>query len=145
MSLGKTEIGERILAARRAAGLSQKQVGEAVGLSQNGVMKIERGEIENSRFVGIIWQHLGLDMNELFNVGAAGESAEVTPMAKKVRALLIEDITYDEATLPDGSRGIMITWQVKSGTAIYGVMDPKLVRRAIPHFLRLAQDLGDAT
>ena len=55
-------IGARIRARRKQRRETQLQVGKACGVSQNGVMKIEHGQTENSRFVTAIWSYLGIAM-----------------------------------------------------------------------------------
>ncbi len=46
--------GERLLAARRRAGLTQEQVGEAAGVSEDQVRRVELGQRETERYPGLL-------------------------------------------------------------------------------------------
>jgi phage repressor protein C with HTH and peptisase S24 domain len=59
------DVGTKIKEARERRGLSQEQLGDAVGLSQNAIAKVESGETKRSRFLARIARAVGLDPKEV--------------------------------------------------------------------------------
>jgi transcriptional regulator with XRE-family HTH domain len=60
-----TDIGAALRAARKAKGLTQQQVAEAVGLSRPTLSMLESGEVVELgvRKVMAVAQHLGLELS----------------------------------------------------------------------------------
>jgi transcriptional regulator with XRE-family HTH domain len=147
LKLDPATIGRRIRERRVERGETQEIIGKACGLSQNSVMKIERGQTENSRFVTQIWAYLGLDLAELSDLYrvvdkqlAINEQIEVSVQRK---AHLIAAVRYEVVRLPQAdSSGILITWTAKNGATIAGVLDRSMIAGAASEFLRCARELG---
>jgi len=148
LKLSPAEIGQRIAAKRRERGLSQQSVGKACGLSQNSVRKIEQGQVEVSRFVPVIWQHLGLDMSDL--TGEVGASLK-TPQYHHdlstgdveviTQAFLVENTTLQWVNVPSlGGKRMMITWQLKNGARVSGLFDRQMVMKAARLALEIVGD-----
>jgi len=148
LKLSPAEIGQRIAAKRRERGLSQQSVGKACGLSQNSVRKIEQGQVEVSRFVPAIWQHLGLDMSHL--TGDAGllrtpQHHDLSLSAGDVevitQAFLVENTTLQWVNVPSlGGKRMMITWQLKNGARVSGLFDHQMVVKAARRALEIVGD-----
>ncbi len=65
-ALGRRSASERIVSARRAAGLTQKQVGERLGLPQSQICRVERNPDHTSlRTLKKIAAALGVDVSYL--------------------------------------------------------------------------------
>jgi transcriptional regulator with XRE-family HTH domain len=148
-------IGERIQARRLERGESQKDVGKACGLSQNSVMKIERGRTENSRFIAAIWTHLGLDLTELSDIyqqqrplsrrsardpHTGFATVEVT-VPREIMELV--QISYETVKLPaSGRKGILITWIGRDGATACGLMDQSMVPDAEEGWREMREQLA---
>jgi transcriptional regulator with XRE-family HTH domain len=148
LKLDPGTIGRRIRERRLARNETQEAVGKACGLSQNSVMKIERGQTENSRHLTQIWAYLGLDLAELSDVYrsvdrqlAVNDQIEVSVRRK---AHLIAAIRYEVVRLPEAGSGlgILITWTARNGATIAGVLDRAMIAEVAPEFLRCARELG---
>jgi len=138
--LTPAEIGERLIARRKERGLSQMAIAKACGLSQNSVAKIERGQFENSRFIPVIWEYLGLDRNELLKDENGAKTIVERP---KTDAYLIDRITYEEVLIPsENTDGIMVTWHLRDGKKLRGVVDRSLLQQAIPQALEVFRKFG---
>ncbi len=63
----KKQFGLRLLFLRKKAGLSQKELGEALGLSEGTMSKVERG-VHGPKFdnLDVIAEVLGVEVWELF-------------------------------------------------------------------------------
>lgn len=60
------EVGERVAELRTAAGETQTQLGELLGIGQSGVSKVERGERAlSARELAILSDHFGVTNNAL--------------------------------------------------------------------------------
>lgn len=57
-------IGERIRAARKAAGLTQQKLAEIAGSSQSAVNRLENGDSEYSRHMIPVLAALGIDYSD---------------------------------------------------------------------------------
>jgi transcriptional regulator with XRE-family HTH domain len=147
LKLDPATIGRRIRTRRLARNETQETVGKACGLSQNSVMKIERGQTENSRFVTQIWAYLGLDLAELSDIYrvidkqlAINDQVDVSVQRK---AHLIAGIRYEVVQLPQAdSSGILITWTARNGATIAGVLDRSMIAQAAAEFAHCARELG---
>src|SRR5215204_717065 len=80
------EIGSRIRAARKAAGLSQEELARRAGMSLKGMSYIERGHIEDPHYSSLskIADGLGVSLGELLGEAAA-PNLDLTPVGKEVR------------------------------------------------------------
>jgi transcriptional regulator with XRE-family HTH domain len=58
-------IGDTIRSRRETLGLSQQQVGEAVGVSQSAIDQIEREVTKRSKYLARIAQFLGIELSQL--------------------------------------------------------------------------------
>jgi transcriptional regulator with XRE-family HTH domain len=143
--LDTATIGRRIKERRLERGETQQAIGKACGLSQNSMMKIEKGATQNSRFVTKIWAYLDLDLVELSDVyrseaqPANNDQIEVSVLRK---AHLIKAVKYEVVRLPGAGSGILITWTAKNGVTLSGVMDRSMIAEAVTEFRRY---LGIAT
>ena len=76
-----TSNAERIRAARKARDLTQKELAELVGCAQTDIYRIEKGEIQNSKYLASILRALNLsDLPQKVMipvVGYIGAGAEV--------------------------------------------------------------------
>lgn|SRR5262245_35451342 len=149
--LTPAEIGRRIKARRIKRGLSQKQLAQACGLSQNSVGKIELGRTENSRFIAQIWAYLGLDLAELsdvFHGNVEGIDVEWSTNNQIEAQLLrkthlLKSITYEVAKFHgESGRGILITWTARNGATISSLMDRPMILDTCPEFFRCVRELG---
>lgn len=67
-------LGSQLFSARTAAGLSQREVGEAAGIAGNTVARIERGEQEPLAWaLARICRAIGADPTAVLGVGAIGD------------------------------------------------------------------------
>jgi len=65
-ALGRQLASERIVSARRAAGLTQKQLGERLGLPQSQICRVEQNPDHTSvRTLKKIAAALGVDLSRL--------------------------------------------------------------------------------
>jgi len=150
LKLDPSTIGERVRERRTERGLSQKQLANACGLSQNSVGKIEQGRTENSRFISQIWAYLGLDLAELNPVYEATGTAPAqnsftevqVSLVRKVR--MIRQISYEVVRMPDtgSGQGVLITWITNNGASTSAVLDQVMIPDAAREFFRCAQELG---
>lgn len=63
-----TDVGERILLARRRAGLSQRAFGERLGVSHAAVSDLERGKSKpNLDNLSVIAERLGVPLSQLID------------------------------------------------------------------------------
>ena len=71
------DIGSRIRAARKAAGLSQEELARRADLSLNGFADIERGHIKDPHYSTLVSlaDALGVSVSEL--MGEAADSGKV--------------------------------------------------------------------
>jgi transcriptional regulator with XRE-family HTH domain len=145
--LDPSTIGRRIKERRLERNETQEAVGKACGLSQNSVMKIEKGATENSRFVTQVWAYLGLDLGELSDLYrseaqlANNDQIEVSVLRK---VHLIRAVKYEAVRIPDAGSGsgILVTWTAKNGATIAGVIDRTMIAEAAAEFFRCAHELG---
>lgn len=147
--LDPSAIGRRIKTQRLARQLTQLQVGRACGLSQNSVMKIERGQTETSRFIPRIWSYLGLNLTDLSDIYAGEQRSTTLPapdveIARRSKALLISEISYEDVELPDAGsgKGILITWTMRNGATVAGVMDATMLEKSVVAFVAAVRRLG---
>jgi len=69
----RVEIGARVAAARKAAGLTQHQLAEALGIPQRTVSFYERGEGDMpSSLLVLLTDVLGVGVHELLGIGETG-------------------------------------------------------------------------
>lgn len=106
-------IGERIRSARQAAKLTQKQLGEAVGVSQQTIQKMESGHQETTGYAVQIATALGVRPEWL----ATGEE----PM----RGNLAEDIVDEAKEVGELASRLRLAFDVtgKSQAAIAAALD----------------------
>jgi transcriptional regulator with XRE-family HTH domain len=143
--LDTATIGRRIKERRLERGETQQAIGKACGLSQNSMMKIEKGATQNSRFVTKIWAYLGLNLVELSDLyrseaqPANNDQIEVSVLRK---THLIKAIKYEIVRLEGvGGKTILITCIAKNGTIFAGAMDRSMIVEAVAEFHRYAQAL----
>lgn len=80
-------MSSRIAQLRKARGISQADLGEAVGLGQSAISKIERGETSDAATLRKIAEALGVDPTELEGVRdepAASVDAQPVPTMSAV-------------------------------------------------------------
>ena len=78
-------IGEEIAKARENKGLSQRQLANAVGISNAELSKIESGEreIPNPKILKKISKHIDLNYNDMLNM--IGLGTQITPLNPFIR------------------------------------------------------------
>lgn len=79
-------IGEEIAKARENKGLSQRQLANAIGISNAEISKIESGEreIPNPKLFRKISKVIGLNYNDMMEmVGLGGKLTPLNPFIKK--------------------------------------------------------------
>ena len=65
----KVNIGKNIVRYRKLNGISQKHLAEAIGISQQGLLKIEKGAVSpRVETIGKIIEVLCISPNKLFGV-----------------------------------------------------------------------------
>lgn len=76
----RKNIGEEIAKAREKKGLSQRQLANAVGISNAELSKIESGEreIPNPKILKKISKHINLNYNDMLNM--IGLGTQITPL-----------------------------------------------------------------
>lgn len=76
----RQNIGEEIAKAREKKGLSQRQLANAVGISNAELSKIESGEreIPNPKILKKISKHINLNYNDMLNM--IGLGTQITPL-----------------------------------------------------------------
>lgn len=76
----KQKIGEEIAKARENKGLSQRQLANAIGISNAELSKIESGEREtpNPKILKKISKHIDLNYNDMLNM--IGLGSQLTPL-----------------------------------------------------------------
>lgn len=81
----KQNIGEAIAKARENKGLSQRQLANAVGISNAELSKIESGEreIPNPKILKKISKHINLNYNDMLNM--IGLGTQLTPLNPFIR------------------------------------------------------------
>ena len=75
-SIMKTTFSERLKSARKSKGLSQKELGESVGISQAAIQKIETGKAASSTYAYQLAVKLGVSPNWLIS-GAGSPQADI--------------------------------------------------------------------
>lgn len=105
-------IGDEIRRAREARGLSQRQLGKKVGISQAAIQKIEDGDTKRSRYLPDIRRLVGLGESdrEVPVVGYVGASAEAHYYADAQGPL-------DEVPAPPGATAQTVAVEVR-GTSL---------------------------
>lgn len=93
----KTNLAERLKKARTARGLSQKALGEAVGVSQAAIQKIESGKArETTKLIDLA---IALKVNPGWLSTGDGESGVAEPSnirESSLKAMVWEDMNKDE-------------------------------------------------
>ncbi|MET3817297.1 helix-turn-helix transcriptional regulator [Pantoea sp. UYEF8] len=93
----KTNLAERLKKARTARGLSQKSLGEAVGVSQAAIQKIESGKArETTKLIDLA---IALKVNPGWLSTGDGESGIAEPSnirESSLKAMVWEDMNKDE-------------------------------------------------
>ena len=81
----KKNIGEEIAKARESKGLSQRQLANAVGISNAELSKIESGEreIPNPKILKKISKHIDLNYNDMLNM--IGLGTQITTLNPFIR------------------------------------------------------------
>ena len=76
----KQKIGEEIAKARENKGLSQRQLANAIGISNAELSKIESGEREtpNPKILKKISKHIDLNYNDMLSM--IGLGSQLTPL-----------------------------------------------------------------
>lgn len=82
-------IGARIKAVRRSAGLSQEELARRANMSLKGVGDIERGDIEDPHYSSLskISEGLGVPIGALLEEPALAEKAEAPEARRRLREL----------------------------------------------------------
>jgi transcriptional regulator with XRE-family HTH domain len=147
--LDAATIGRRIRERRLERGESQEAVGKACGVSQNGIMKLERGLIENSRFTTLVWAHLGLDLAELSDLYRGGNERQLLlndriEVSAPRKAHLVKELFHEVVRMPGvGSEsGVLITLTALNGAKISAVVDRAMVAEQVRQLLGCARELG---
>lgn len=95
----KKNIGEEIAKARENKGLSQRQLANAIGISNAEISKIESGEkeIPNPKLFRKISKVIGLNYNDMMEmVGLGGKLTPLNPFIKKhYENLKGEELDYE--------------------------------------------------
>ena len=95
----KKNIGEEIAKARESKGLSQRQLANAIGISNAEISKIESGEreIPNPKLFRKISKVIGLNYNDMMEmVGLGGKLTPLNPFIKKhYENLKGEELDYE--------------------------------------------------
>ena len=81
----KKNIGEEIAKAREKKGLSQRQLANAVGISNAALSKIESGETEipNPKILKKMSKHIDLNYNDMMNI--VGLGTQITTLNPFIR------------------------------------------------------------
>ena len=95
----KKNIGEEIAKARENKGLSQRQLANAIGISNAEISKIESGEreIPNPKLFRKISKVIGLNYNDMMEmVGLGGKLTPLNPFIRKhYENLKGEELDYE--------------------------------------------------
>lgn len=82
------EIGRRLRQARVAKGLTQKDLGAAIGLSHQAIQKYESGETRLSlSTLALLRQQLGIEAAELLPVIRSDGTAVADPLASMAQSI----------------------------------------------------------
>lgn len=94
--MAKQKIGDNVLRLRQAAGWTQSELGERIGLSRSAIGQIERGEVDTSAStLQAIADEFGVPIGKV--TGEAGEVAlsdEARALAEWYDALTIVDRAF---------------------------------------------------
>lgn len=95
----KKNIGEEIAKARESKGLSQRQLANAIGISNAEISKIESGEreIPNPKLFRKISKVIGLNYNDMMEmVGLGGKLTPLNPFIRNhYEKLTGEELEYE--------------------------------------------------
>jgi len=111
------KVGEEFREARLAAGLTQRQVGAAAGISHAQVSRIELGRAPNVPFVtlAVIAAVLGLDLPlRTFASGDPIRDAAQVALLARLRALIPDHLTW-RSEVPLGLLGDRRAWDGEIG------------------------------
>lgn len=97
-NLERTDFGARLLAARKHAKLSQKELAERAGLSQSNLSELEKSGLGSARVVAIA-AACGVSARWL-SAGEGGmlDGAGAQPSARQARMASIEDLVMQLAS-----------------------------------------------
>ncbi len=93
------DIGQRIRAARKRAGLSQEEVARRAGMSLKGMAYIERGHIEDPHISSVrsIADALGVPVGELLGEPVLAGKAEAPDAGPPARTKSVIDLVREAA------------------------------------------------
>ena len=112
-----THIGDDLREARLAAGLTQRQVGEAVGISHAQVCRIEHGTAVRAPYetLVVIGAALGLDLPlRTFPAGEPIRDAAQVALLARLRTLLPDGLTW-RTEVPLAIQGDRRAWDAMIG------------------------------
>lgn len=96
------KIGERVRDRRQQLKMSQAQLGDAVGVSQQAIMALETGAVERPRYLPELAQVLGVDISDLLRT----DNAPTAPRPKEPEAPRLASMPRDVPVLGQAVGGL---------------------------------------